>query len=217
MANAEGPRPAICRFVDLAIWVRALPPSNGHTRLVAIDGPGGAGKSTFAGRLAHALGQAPIVHTDDFASWDNQFEWSPRLHSQVIAALRAGQPGRYQRYDWATRALAEWHEVPVAPVVIIEGVGAARREFSDALAATVWVETEAEVRLRRGIERDGEELRDFWNQWVVGESAHYAKDRTRDRADLIVDGNPSQPPPDPEHEYVVYTPGIDPQVSGVAS
>jgi len=44
------------------------------TRIIAIDGPGGAGKSSLAEHLAHEL-DAPIVHTDDFASWDNPIEW----------------------------------------------------------------------------------------------------------------------------------------------
>ncbi len=34
--------------------------------LIAIDGCGGAGKSTFATELAHKLGNSQIVHIDDF-------------------------------------------------------------------------------------------------------------------------------------------------------
>ena len=35
---------------------------------MAVDGPGGAGKTTFAGRLVAALVDAPVAHTDDVAS-----------------------------------------------------------------------------------------------------------------------------------------------------
>jgi uridine kinase len=213
MADDVSTERQLHRFVDLATWVRALPPSAGRSRLVAIDGPGGAGKSTFAERLAGALGAAPVVHTDDFASWDNQFEWWPRLQVEVIDPLRAQRPGRYQRYDWTARDLAEWHEVPVAPVVIVEGVGSGRRELTQVLAAIIWIETAAEVRLQRGIERDGEELREFWNQWIAGETAHYAKDGTRDRADVIVDGNPRQQPAEPNRQYVAFA-GAHPRVGG---
>jgi cytidylate kinase len=38
---------------------------NEVARLVAIDGPGGAGKSVFAARLAKALGGVPVVEIDD--------------------------------------------------------------------------------------------------------------------------------------------------------
>jgi len=55
-------------------------------RIVAIDGPGGAGKSTLAARVAGAL-DAQVVRTDDFASWDEPFEWWPRLIKQVLAPL----------------------------------------------------------------------------------------------------------------------------------
>jgi uridine kinase len=48
------------------------------TRVIAIDGPGGSGKSTLAENLSPALGHAPIIHTDDFASWDVPLEWWPR-------------------------------------------------------------------------------------------------------------------------------------------
>jgi adenylate kinase family enzyme len=36
-----------------------------------LTGPGGSGKSTFAAHWSVAAGNAPIVHTDDFASADN--------------------------------------------------------------------------------------------------------------------------------------------------
>jgi uridine kinase len=45
------------------------------TRIVAIDGCGGAGKSTLARQLAAALDGAPIIPNDDFANRDNQFDW----------------------------------------------------------------------------------------------------------------------------------------------
>ena len=47
----------------------ALPPDGMTTKIIAIDGPGGAGKSSFAEQLSQKLGNAPILHTDDFASW----------------------------------------------------------------------------------------------------------------------------------------------------
>jgi uridine kinase len=203
---ADSP-PTIGRFAALAIQILAAAPSCGPVRLVAIDGAGGAGKTTFAGRLAAAFGavsgKAPaVVHTDDFATADNQFGWSGRLLAQLIAPLREGRPGRYQRYDWETRQLAEWHRVRVAPVVLIEGVGAARREFIDVLSRSIWVQTPAELRLARGLERDGADMLAFWTQWIAGENAHFAIDRARERADLIIDGNPHVRH-DPDTEFVV--------------
>jgi uridine kinase len=160
------------------------------TRIVAIDGYGGAGKSTLARKLAAALDEAPIVPTDDFAGWDNQFEWWPRLLEQVIAPLARGLSARYQRFDWTTRQLAEWIALPRRPAtVIIEGVAAMRREFDPYLAYRIWVDTPPEVRSRRGLERDGEAMRSQWDRWMTAEAAHVARDRPIDRADVMVRGS----------------------------
>jgi uridine kinase len=179
-------------------------PSCGPTRVVAVDGPGAAGKTTFAERLSEALGGAPVVHTDDFASWENQFGWASRLRAQVIEPLRRGEPARYRRYDWVARELAEWHDVPAGPALIIEGVGAAQTAFADALGYTVWVATPPDVRFARALARDGEQMREFWAQWIIGESRHFAADQTRARADLVVCGDPgvASPAHDQERMFV---------------
>jgi hypothetical protein len=89
-------------------------------KVIGIDGPGGAGKSTLAARTARLLNDAPVIHTDDFASWENPTDWWPRLHDQVLLPLSRAQPGRYQRYDWDNHQLAEWHEVPMGEYLVLE-------------------------------------------------------------------------------------------------
>src|SRR5690606_22420930 len=49
----------------LARRIRALPPSCGAVRLIAVDGPAGSGKTTYAGALAATL-QCQVIHADDF-------------------------------------------------------------------------------------------------------------------------------------------------------
>jgi uridine kinase len=187
--------PSVESFASLAASIVARPSRTGAVRLVAVDGPGGAGKTTFAGRLGAALRAAtdvvtPVIHTDDFASAANPFDWGRRLLDQVVDPLVAGQPGHYQRYDWTSDSLAEWHMVPVSPVVVIEGVGAGRRELAGALEFVIWITTPADVRLVRGLERDGLGLADFWAGWIDGENRHFAADGTLSRVDLVVDGDP---------------------------
>ena len=191
------------RFADLAERVLATPPRPGPVRLVAIDGPGGSGKTTFAGRLAAALGDAQVVHTDDFVdSWGDPMGFWPRLREQVLDPLLAGRAGRYQRYDWLAGELAGWHDVPLAPAVVIEGVSSARRDVAGALTLAVWVETPPSLRLRRALARDGAGMLEQWRLWMSLESAHFATDATRERADVFVDGDPVVPH-DAEQEYVV--------------
>ncbi|MET9293284.1 hypothetical protein [Streptomyces sp. NPDC003077] len=189
-------------YTALSTRILHLPPRCGPVRLIAIDGPGGSGKSTFAQRLATALGGAQVIHTDDFASWDEQLEWWPRLEEQVLKPLEAGRPGRYQRYDWGSRELAEWHDVPVAGALVLEGVSSARRAVADRLTYAVWIETRRTVRLRRGLERDGEEALPLWRAWMSDEDRHFAEDRTAERADVLVDGDPVAVPHDPDSSFV---------------
>ncbi len=88
---------------DLAAQLHRLPPSCGPVRLIGVDGHAGSGKSTFAGRLAAALGGAPVLHLDDVASHDALFDWTGRLLTQVIEPLRRGDTAHYTPYDWRAR------------------------------------------------------------------------------------------------------------------
>lgn len=179
---------AVTTYDSIVQRILALPRP---VRIVAIDGPGGSGKSTFARRLADAAGGAQVVPTDDFASWDNPVNWWPRLLEQVLEPLARGEAGRYQRFDWPTNRLAEWIAVEPAPIVVVEGVSSARLEWQHHLSFVVWVDTERETRLRRGLERDGEDQRAQWETWMAAEDDHFAAHRTRERADVIVDGDPA--------------------------
>jgi uridine kinase len=158
-----------------------------------VDGAGAAGKSFFGRRLAAALGGAPIVPTDDFASPAVPIAWWPRLLREVIEPLVAGRSGRYRPYDWARRELADWLEVPAAPVVLIEGVSSGRLEWADHLALLIFVATSRAERLRRGLERDGQGALQFWLEWMASEDAYIQAQDPAGRADIVVDGAPNLP------------------------
>ncbi|MFJ9454449.1 uridine kinase [Kitasatospora sp. NPDC101447] len=172
----------------LAAELRALPPSCGPVRLVAVDGHAGSGKTTFAGRLAGVLGGAPVVHLDDLATHEEPFGWTGRLREQVLEPLAAGRDTAYRVYDWTLRRFAGTAEVPAAPVVLVEGVGAGRRAVRPWLARVIWMELDADAARRRGEERDGPDLAEFWAGWARAESAHFATDPSRPYAVTRVDG-----------------------------
>lgn len=196
-------------YATLARRVLAGPARLGRTRLVAVDGPSGAGKSVFTARLADALaglpdgGRPPVVHTDDLLDgWDDQFTFWTRLEERVLTPLRAGRPGSYRRYSWVRRAfLPREVPVPVAPVLLLEGVSAARAAIRPELTLSVQVTAPDPVRLRRALDRDGAHLLAELRRWHAGEAAHFATDRTADAVDLVVDGAPTLPH-DPDHYYV---------------
>jgi uridine kinase len=156
--------------------------------LVAIDGPGGAGKSTLAALLTSHLGDATVVPTDDFAASDDPLGWWRRMRDDVIEPIAEGRGARFRRRDFLSGQLLEWVTVPAARVTIVEGVSSSRREWSDRLCFRIWVETPREERLRRGLERDGVDARALWDGWMAAEDAFFAQDRPWERADAIVPG-----------------------------
>jgi glycosidase/uridine kinase len=193
--------PDVVTFAALAAEILARPPRLGRIRLVAVDGPGGAGKSVFARRLAVALGYAPVLETDDFASWDNPRNWWPRLEAEALETLAAGRTARFERSRWAPDQEEAWREVRPAPVIVLEGVTSGRAAVRGRLSYLVWVDAPPDVRLARGIERDGEAMRAQWQRWSADEDDFYADDPIRANADLIVDGHPTVAH-DPETELI---------------
>jgi predicted kinase len=169
-----------------AALLAAAPPSCGPVRLIGVDGHAGSGKSTFAGRLAAALGGAPVLHLDDIASHDEMFGWLPRLNEQVIEPLSQGRAARYRAYDWTERRLGGPRTVPAAPVVVAEGVGAGRSGLRPRLAALLWMDRDAAGSWERGRHRDGPGLDAFWDGWTQAESAHFAADPSRPFADALI-------------------------------
>jgi uridine kinase len=178
---------ATVSFPELAGKIRELPPSCGPIRVVAVDGPGGSGKTTFAGRLAREL-DAQVIHSDDFpVPWDEPpAAWFGRVEDQVLGPLATGGPGRYQRYDWVRDTFEDWVDVPVAPVLLLEGVSTARRTAPVAFA--IWVEAPRDLRLARVLSRDGACLAPQWQDWMRAEDAWFTADGTRAHADLLLDG-----------------------------
>jgi len=175
--------------------------------LVGVDGHGGAGKTVWSEALAEALrrlGQVfAIVHFDDFflpsaerprgtvdaRPIGGDFDWR-RLRDEVLLPLRDGRAARYARYDWTLDALAETHEVASYGVVIVEGVYCTRRELADLYDVRVWVECPRDVRLARGIERDGEPAREVWElDWMRAEERYVHEHRPLAAADYSVSGD----------------------------
>ncbi|MGA5196803.1 uridine kinase family protein [Streptomyces exfoliatus] len=163
-----------------------LPPSCGPVRLIAVDGHAGSGKSTLAARLSTALGDAPVLHLDDLATHEELFEWTDRLREQVLAPLARGEAASYRPYDWGLRRFGAARELPPAPVVLVEGVGAGRRAVRPFLAWLLWMERGASESWARGRRRDGADQAVFWDGWTVAETRHFAEDASRPFADTLV-------------------------------
>jgi len=177
-------------FAALADRVRASAPRLGGTRLVCIDGPAGSGKTTVAGRLASALGtEAVVVHLEDlYAGWTITGAVA-RLRAGVLRPLAEGRPGAFHRYDWTAERFASGTTVvPATPVLIVEGCGSSPRALDPWAVVRVWIEAPAGLRAARGLARDGSDQQPQWRRWQRTEAAEFAREDTRARADLRVDG-----------------------------
>ena len=164
-------------------------PEGIKTRIVAIDGCGGAGKSTLAAKLAALLDDCPLIHTDDFASWDRPLDWYPRMITQVLEPLGQNRPTRYQKFDWQANQLGQWETVKPCSFVILEGVSSSRSEFRPYLSFSIYIETDRDLRLKRGLERDGEAALPLWQQWMAEEDEYLLRDQPQEYTDVVISGN----------------------------
>jgi uridine kinase len=182
-------------FADLGRHVAGLR----RPRLVSVDGAGGSGKSAFAARLMAAAQEyvtTAIVPVDDVyrpaeeqtPAYEGLFDLS-RLRTEVVEPYVAGRPIAYRPYDWENEELSlTARAVGHVHTLIIEGVLAISATAGCVEVLGVWVDVPAEVRLARGLERDGEAARDVWeNDWMLRKDAYRREERPDSRAHLTVD------------------------------
>lgn len=190
------------RVVPLAELVRLLAQAAGQPvgrpRVVAIDGRGAGGKSTLADFLHGAVPASTIVHTDDVAWHHSFFDWADLLANEVLEPVRRGEAVRYRPPGWETHNRSGAIEVPSGlDLVLVEGVGAGRRELAHLLDAVVWVQSDFADAERRGIARDiaqgvngnAEESTAFWHEWMNEELAFVQRQRPWERACVVVSGS----------------------------
>src|SRR5438093_5992049 len=79
-------------YRDLADRIRVSQPCTGASRVVAVDGPAGSGKSLFAERLSTVL-SAKVICLDDLTpSWTGPDKEADLLVQQVLVRFRGAWP-----------------------------------------------------------------------------------------------------------------------------
>ncbi|MEM7734279.1 MAG: hypothetical protein AAF267_00675 [Deinococcota bacterium] len=167
--------------------------------VIAIDGRSGGGKSTLASILADALPNSALLHTDDIAWHHSFFDWQDILIEHVLKPLTANIAVSYRPEAWQHHGRAGAIEIPfTSQFVILEGVGAGRRELSNYVSQLIWVQSDSIQARLQGVARDegGTDVEAFWDEWLASERPFLADQQPWLRADRVVLGvtENSQPP-----------------------
>ena len=157
--------------------------------LYAIDGPAGAGKTTFAAKLEAELsvnGSVRVIHMDDlYNGWDNALS-NPlaEILDRISTAHIAGREFVIKVFNWHTMAFDREERITPTDYLIIEGVGAAQQIVRETGATTYWLDIEPEIGLQRVLDRDGAHIEAQMRQWQVDQDKHFARDETRENCEF---------------------------------
>ena len=157
--------------------------------LLAIDGPAGAGKTTFAAKLEAELsvdGTVRVIHMDDlYNGWDNALS-NPlsEILDRISTAHLAGREFVIKIFNWHTMTFDREEKIAPTDYLIIEGVGAAQQIVRETGATTYWLDIEPEIGLQRVLDRDGAHLEVQMRQWQVDQDKHFARDETRENCEF---------------------------------
>lgn len=179
------------------------------TFAVGIAGGTGAGKTTIARRLTEDVGETvTLLPLDNYyrdlthlppeeredVNYDHPdaFEWE--LVRSQLDSLLAGEPIEMPQYDFEIHNRTD-ERVTVEPtsVVILEGIFALYdREITEQLDLRIYVDTDADVRILRRIQRDvterGRDLEGVIDQYLTTVKPMHEQfvAPTKRRADVIV-------------------------------
>jgi uridine kinase len=166
--------------------------------LIAIEGFGGAGKSSTAEALKNLLGDAYVIGIDDFIvkeklaepSWENGSFDRARLEREVLVPAASGQPIAHRRLIWQTNTLSEPIVAPPFHYLIVEGISVSHPDLSSYYDFKIWVDVPADVARTRGRSRDGSnENAQFWDLWSENDRRYQEMHHTKELADFIVDNS----------------------------
>lgn len=178
--------------VPLADFAAEIPRS-GERTVIAVDGRGGAGKSTLADALAAQLPAAEVIHTDDLAWHEPLFGWDHLLRD-LFSRIRAGGEVSFTPPAWVARGRQGALTVAAETrTVILEGTRSSSTGCQDLM---IWVQSDRDEARRRGLERDAQEgvngdaaeSAAFWDTWEESEREHLRSHRPWDSADIVVLG-----------------------------
>jgi uridine kinase len=144
-----------------------------RTIVIGLAGGSGSGKTTIAEALVDAIAGVAYVRHDDYyrhrpeltfeertkVNYDHPDSLETSLLVSHLEQLRAGQPVQRPVYDFTTHTRSDTTVmVAPAPVVVVEGILVlADEDLRSLMDLKIYVDTDADLRLARRMERDIEE------------------------------------------------------------
>lgn len=205
MGNADDSKlfPARCKTLqEILVLTKRLQTS--ERILVAVDGRGGAGKSTFARSLVSAFEGASLIEFDCFhlpkneSNGGNRYDFQ-RFKAEVVNPFREGATSlAIQKYNWGfLLGIEDGFElqplvVPVQKLLVVEGCQTFHKDIANEYDLRIWMDTDATESLRRGKRRDIEEygldpvkVEVLWNEWGIWEEERILRERPEEVADVL--------------------------------
>jgi hypothetical protein len=148
----------------------------------------------LAAKLAVALPQSGVLHTDDLAWHQGVLSWDVLLLDHVLPVVRSAVPLHYRPLAWQTRGRPDEISLPGGlQHLVIEGVGASQASVRDELDLVIWVETDEPTRLARDAVRVAAGEIDYadYLSWMAEENAYVVSQRPWQRAHLLICGGDS--------------------------
>jgi uridine kinase len=166
---------------------------NNETTLIAIDGVAGSGKTTLALKLSKDLTGSSVVHMDDlYDGWNNPLsrKLTARVISQLLEPVSKQLPVSYQIFDWKLNRFTDFKSIPQSKYLILEGVGAAHREFRPYINKIIWIECEPNLGFSRVIARDGVQVEQEMIKFLIDQNNHFLTELSKNVADYTLNGAP---------------------------
>ena len=181
--------------------VESLEATSDRPVVVAIDGRSGTGKSTLAASLARSL-TASLIEGDDFYAGGTKLhdlsdealaalciDW--RKQRRVLSTLKSGQQAHYRPFDWeafdgslAARAVT----IAPSPILLLEGVYAARPELRDLVDFSVLLTLPESERIERVLKREGT-VSAWEEQWWRAEAWYFNHQAQANTFDMVLSGS----------------------------
>lgn len=165
-------------------------------KIVTIDGPAGSGKTYLAHELAGAIREqsltVEVIHMDDlYNGWDDALTATLSATLSDIIRQSSSLEIAYRVFDWKLNTFGEVKSISTPDVLILEGVGSGQSAIRSSTSLSIWIEVSPELGLKRVLERDGDSVAPFMDQWQFNQNSHFLRENTKSAADYCLDGAPS--------------------------